>query len=211
MRYLSLFLLAASAVLPQQQHQHHPPRSAEQYARSLENPKRDAWQKPHEVVMALDLKPEETIADIGAGTGYFARHFARHAAKVYAVDIDEKLLGMAKAKAPGNLEIVLAEPDDPKLPEQSVDTIFFCNVLHHIENRGPYYQKLAKALKPGGRIVNIDFYKKPLPVGPGVGMKLSEEQVIGEFEAAGFRLVKKFDFLPYQYFLVFERAPGISW
>ena len=190
--------------LGQVPNQHHPP-SSDEYAKVLEDPSRDEWQKPHEVVMALGLTPSDAIADIGAGTGYFARRFAQHAGKVYAVDIDEKLLKIAKQDAPANLETVLAAPDDPRLPERSVDLIFFCDVLHHIENRAAYYPKLAKALKPGGRIVNVDFYKKPLPVGPPEDMKLSEEQVIAEFKAAGFGLKKKLDLLPYQYFLVFGR------
>jgi arsenite methyltransferase len=193
------------AVFGQESRQHHPPRSAEEYIRILNDPKRDVWQMPHEVVVALDLKPNETVADIGAGSGYFARRFARHAAKVYAVDIDEKLLKAAREGAPPNLETILAAPDDPKLPERSVDTFFFCDVLHHIENRPAYYAKLAKALKPGGRIAIVDFYKKPLPVGPPEKMKLSEEDVIAELATAGFRKTKSFGFLPYQYFLMFER------
>jgi ubiquinone/menaquinone biosynthesis C-methylase UbiE len=184
--------------------EHHPPRSAEEYARVLNDPQRDGWQKPHEVIAALALRPDEVIADLGAGTGYFARRFAQHAAKVYAIDIDEELLKRVRAGAPANLETVLAAPDDPRLPEASLDTVFICDTLHHIANRAAYFPKLKKALKPGGRIVNIDFYKKPLPVGPPPGMKLSEEEVIAEFKAAGFRLVKTFDFLPYQYFLVFQ-------
>lgn len=171
----------------------------------LEDPSRDAWQKPHDVVMALDLKPTDIVADVGAGTGYFARRFALHAGKVYAVDIDESLLAVARAKAPDNLETVLAAPDDPHLPEQSTDMIFFCDVLHHIENRLAYYAKLTKVLKPGGRIVVIDFYKRPLPIGPPPSMKLSDQEVIAEFRKAGFALKKRLDTLPYQYFLFFER------
>ncbi|HTT62401.1 MAG TPA: class I SAM-dependent methyltransferase [Bryobacteraceae bacterium] len=202
-----IVLAAAIAVVcaAQVPHQHHPPDSGE-YARVLEDPQRDAWQKPHEVVMALDLKPTETIADIGAGSGYFTRRFARHAAKVYAVDIDAKLLEIAMKDAPKNVEAVLAAPDDPRLPAASVDTIFFCDVLHHIEHRAAYYPKLAKALKPGGRIVVIEFYKKPLPLGPPESMKIAEPEMIAEMKAAGFRETKRFEFLPYQYFIVFERA-----
>ncbi|MGH9658388.1 MAG: class I SAM-dependent methyltransferase [Bryobacteraceae bacterium] len=169
-----------------------------------DNPEREKWQKPHDVVMALDLKPSEIVADIGAGSGYFARRFARHAAKVYAVDIDEKLLAAIRQAAPPNLETVLGAADDPKLPDAAIDTVFICNVLHHIENRPAYYARLARALKPRGRIVIVDFYKRKLPVGPPEGMKLSETDVEGELKAAGFRKVKSFDFLPYQYFLVFE-------
>ncbi len=80
--------------------QHHPPRNAEEYARVLNDPQRESWQRPHEVVKALGLRSDETIADLGAGTGYFARRFAPHVAKVYAIDIDEKLLKIAKDGAP---------------------------------------------------------------------------------------------------------------
>jgi len=185
--------------------QHHPPQSAGEYARVLDDAKREEWQKPDEVIRALALRPQEVIADIGAGTGYFSKRLARQAGKVYAVDIDADLLKMAAQDAPQNMVTVLAAPDDPRLPQGGIDTVFFCDVLHHIGNRPEYYKKLARALAPGGRIVNIDFQKRQLPVGPPPSMKLSEEQVVAEFRAAGFRLAKKFDFLPYQYFLVFER------
>jgi ubiquinone/menaquinone biosynthesis C-methylase UbiE len=190
--------------LGQVPHQHHPPSSGE-YAKVLEDPSRDEWQKPHEVVMALGLKATDVVADIGAGTGYFARRFANHASSVYAVDIDKELLAIIQKNAPPNLTVVLAAPDDPRLPEQSVDLIFFCDVLHHIENRAGYYPKLVKALKPGGRVVVVDFYKKALPVGPPPTMKLSDEEVIAELRNAGLTLTKRLDILPYQYYLFFER------
>lgn len=204
MKLCALMFFFAGIGLGQVPHQHHPPSSGE-YAKVLEDPSRDEWQKPHEVVMALGLKATDVVADIGAGTGYFARRFANHASKVYAVDIDKELLAIIQKNAPPNLTAVLAAPDDPRLPEQSVDLIFFCDVLHHIANRAAYYPKLVKALKPGGRVVVIDFYKKPLPVGPPESMKLSEKEVIAEFQKAGFALRKRLDILPYQYFLFFER------
>ncbi len=190
----------------QVKHQHHPPRSATEYMHALDAKERDAWQKPHEVIAALNLRREEVIADIGAGTGYFSRRFARHAASVFAVDIEPKLLDVAAKDALPNLRTVIAAADNPRLPDASVDTIFFCNVLHHIEGRPAYYAKLDRALKPGGRVVIVDFYKRKLPVGPPVEMKLSETQVESELAAAGFRRKASFDFLPHQYFLVFERG-----
>jgi ubiquinone/menaquinone biosynthesis C-methylase UbiE len=202
---ISCSLLAAASLAAQSRHQHHPPQSAEEYARVLNDPERDSWQKPHEVVMSLKLRPDEAIADIGAGTGYFARRFAKHAGIVYAQDIDPKLLAIAAKDAPPNFRTILGTPDDPKLPASSLDTIFFCDVLHHIDNRGPYYAKLATALKPGGRIVVVDFHKKPLPVGPPESMKLSKEQVTAELAAAGFAQTAEFDILSYQYFLEFRR------
>ena len=198
-----MFLLAAAAS-GQVPHQHHPP-SSDEYAKVLEDPSRDEWQKPHDVIVALDLKATDSVADIGAGTGYFARRFANHAGKVYAVDIDEKLLAIAAKNAPPSLQTILSVSDDPRLSPQSVDVVFFCDVLHHIESRPAYYAKLAKALKPGGRIVVIDFYKKDLPVGPPPSMKLSEQEVAAEFNQAGFVVAQHLDILPYQYFVVFKK------
>ena len=205
-----LFSLWCGAITwAQVPHQHHSP-SSDEYAKVLEDPSRDKWQKPHEVVMALDLKPSDTVADIGAGTGYFARRFAQHGGKVYAVDIDDKLLAIIRKNAPPNLETVLAAPDDPHLAAGTIDMIFFCDVLHHIDNHPAYYAKLAKALKPDGRIVVIDFYKKDQPIGPPPAMKISDADVITEFRTAGFTLSKRLEILPYQYFLFFERTKSAS-
>ncbi|MBZ5578970.1 MAG: class I SAM-dependent methyltransferase [Acidobacteriia bacterium] len=204
MKLRAYVFIVAVAAWGQVPHQHHPP-SSDEYAKVLEDPSRDEWQKPHEVVMALNLKSTDVIADIGAGTGYFARRFANHAGKVYAVDIDRELLAIAEKGAPANLTTVLAAPDDPRLPAHSVDIIFICDVLHHIENRAAYYPKLAETLKQGGRIVVIEFYKKDMPIGPPASMKLSDAEVISEFRNAGFTLAKRLDILPYQYYLFFDK------
>jgi arsenite methyltransferase len=198
----SLILFLSGAVAAQVPNQHHAPRSASEYARVLEDPSRDAWQKPDEVVAALKLRPDEAVADIGAGSGYFARRFVKHAGKVYAVDIDAKLLELIATEP--NLVKVHATADDPKLPDSSVDTVFICDVLHHIEGRPAYYGKLLKALKPGGRIVIVDFHKRDLPVGPPAAMKLSQDQVVAEMKRAGLRLNREEKFLPHQYFLTFR-------
>jgi SAM-dependent methyltransferase len=192
--FVCCFALLASAQIP---HQHHPPLSADEYAKILEDPSRDEWQKPHEVVMALKIEPIDVVADIGSGTGYFARRFALHAAKVYAIDIDPKLLEISARSAPPNLLTVLAQPGDPMLAPSSVDLILFCDVLHHLDSRPLYLRHLQTVLKPGGRIVAIDFHKKPLPLGPPEAMKLSEDSVIAEFQEAGFPLSRKETFLPH--------------
>ena len=197
-------LFAAGAMAQMHDQMHHPPQSTAEYAKVLEDPGRDDWQKPHEVIMALKLRPSDVIADIGAGTGYFARRFAIHAAKVYAVDIDAGLLDIVAKSAPPNLVTVLAQPDDPRLAPSSVDVIFFCDVLHHLEHRVPYFRHLKTVLRPDGRIVVVDFFKGELAVGPPDSMKLSEETVISEFRDAGFQLSRKEKFLPYQYFLEFR-------
>lgn len=211
----SALLLSIALAPPQQIHggdtRRHVPRSPEEYARTLEDPKRDEWQKPHEVVQALDLKPGATVADLGAGTGYFVLRFAHRVGpqgKVLAVDIDPQLLDRISRRVEeqklANVETVLASPDDPHLRAGSVDLIFLCDVIHHIDQRPAYYELLARALKPGGRIVIVDFHKRPLPVGPPPKMKIAREEMIREFDASGFRLSREHTFLPHQYFLVFE-------
>lgn len=179
----------------------HPPGGMERW---LEDSRRAEWQKPAEVVSALALRPEETVADIGTGTGYFTRLFAAHSAEVYAVDVNARFLQSIDSLRLPNVVTVHASEDNPRLPAAAIDTIFFCNVLHHIDDRPVYYAKLRAALRPGGRVVVIDFHKRPLPQGPPPSMKLAEEEVEQEFDRAGFRLDKKHGFLPYQYFLEFR-------
>jgi len=178
----------------------------------FEDPARAEWQKPEEVVKKLELKPGGTVADIGAGTGYFTRLFAAAVGpggKAIGLDIEPSMVDYMKedAKKQGltNYEAKIVKPDDAGLPSKSVDVIFICNTYHHIEDRVNYLKKLTGALKPNGRIVIVDFYKKPMPVGPqSVAHKISEEDVKKEFKKAGYRLKKSLDFLPYQYYLEFS-------
>jgi SAM-dependent methyltransferase len=181
------------------------------YIAALEDPARDAWQKPHEVVAALDLKPGEVVADIGAGSGYFALRFAHHVGpggRVFAVDVSQEMLTYLERRAAetrlDNVRAVLAPPDDPLLPDGSVDRVFVCDVWHHIEDQPGYLAKLRKALRPSGEIVMVDFHKRDLPVGPPTSMKIAREDLVAQLEAQGLRLVREHTFLPHQYFLVFS-------
>ena len=191
-----------------QMHQlHSDPKS---YIGALEDPKRDAYQKPQEVMGALGLKPGEVIADIGAGSGYFTfrlAHHVGHTGKIYAVDVSPNMIlhinrHIRESKAT-NVVSILADPDDPLLPHASVNRFFFSNSWHHIENQTKYLSLMKKMLKPGGEIIMIDFHKKDLPVGPPMEMKIAREDLIKQMESNGFRLTKEHTFLPYQYFLVF--------
>ena len=202
-------VLAAGQVAHQE---HHPPQNTSRYIQVLESPSRDAWQQPEKVLKALDLKPGESVADVGSGPGYFTLRFARAVrptGKVYGVDISRGMLDylekQAKEEHLTNVQPLLAQPHNPELPPASVDVIFICDTLHHISDRAAYFPLLKRALKPGGHLVNIDFHKRPLPVGPPVEMKIPKTEMIREAETAGFHLVRQYDFLKYQYFLVFAR------
>jgi ubiquinone/menaquinone biosynthesis C-methylase UbiE len=204
--------LAGMAAAPLTRAQHARPESHSEYIQFLEDPKRAEWQKPAEVLAKLSLKPGETVADLGAGSGYFTLLFAKAVGpqgKVYAIDVLPEMLDCIRdrAQADGvkNIQLVQAQPHDPELPPASVEMIFICDTLHHISSRPAYYPLLAKALRPGGRLVNVDFYKKPLPVGPPPEMKIDKHDMIEEAKAAGFYVVQDFDFLPYQYFLIFQQ------
>jgi arsenite methyltransferase len=192
----------------QQMHQLH--RDSNAYIGMLEDPKRDAYQKPHEVLTALAIKPGEVIADIGAGSGYFTFRLAHHVGdkgRVYAVDVSPEMIlhlnrRIRDLKAM-NVSSILADPDDPLLPERSVNRFFFSTSWHHIDNHEKYLSLMKRLLKPGGEVVMIDFHKKELPVGPPMQMKIAREDLIKEMESNGFRLTNEHTFLPYQYFLVF--------
>jgi len=185
-------------------------REPKSYIGALEDPKRDAYQKPHEVLTALNLKPGEVIADIGAGSGYFTFRLAPilgDKGKVYAVDVSPDMVlhinRRIRELKVNNVISILADPDDPLLPDASVNRFFFCDSWHHIENRTKYLSLMKRMLKPGGEIVMIDFHKKELPIGPPMRMKIAREDLIKQMESNGFRLTKKHTSLPYQYFLVF--------
>ncbi len=180
------------------------------YIGALEDPKRDAYQKPHEVIHALNLKSGEVIADIGAGSGYFTFHLARHVGdkgKVYAVDVSPEMIlhvnRRIREQKANNVVTLLADPDDPLLPDRSVNRFFFSDSWHHIDNQTKYLALMKRMLKPGGEVVMIDFHKKELPVGPPMQMKIAREDLIKQMESGGYRLTKEHTFLPYQYFLVF--------
>lgn len=203
--------ISAQDAVKRDQHQMHRLHSdPKSYIGALEDPKRDAYQKPHEVLTSLNLKPGEIIADIGAGSGYFTFRLAHHVGdkgKVYAVDVSADMIRhinrrIRELKA-GNVVSVLADPDDPLLPEGSVNRFFFSDSWHHIENQTKYLSLMKQVLKPGGEIIMIDFHKKELPVGPPMQTKIAREDLIRQMESNGFRLAKEHTFLPYQYFLVF--------
>ena len=192
---------------------HHRFDDIERWVEAFEDPARNEWQKPDQVVAALPLRRGQVIADIGAGTGYFTRRLAAAVGsegQALALDIEPGMVAYVRERAARegqhNLEAILCQPDDPGLEPASVDGILIVDTIHHVQDRGAYYPKLARALRAGGWLAIVDFHKRELPVGPPPEDKIAREAMIAELETAGWRLTAEHAFLPYQYFLIFE--PG---
>ncbi|NIQ01235.1 MAG: methyltransferase domain-containing protein [Nitrospinaceae bacterium] len=169
-----------------------------------QEPERDEWQKPEQVVAALNLQPGQAVADLGAGTGYFTFRLAAavgDTGQVYAVDIDQEMIDILDdqkiRKQAVNVKSVLAKEHDPLLPKP-VGLIFAVNSTHHIKERVDYFKNAARYLKPGGRVAVVDFKE-------GAFRHFVKRQtLLDEFKAAGYTFVQEFDFLPKQNFMVFR-------
>jgi ubiquinone/menaquinone biosynthesis C-methylase UbiE len=176
----------------------------------FDDPARDLWQLPDRVIAALNLKSGQIVADIGAGTGYFSVRLAKSNAspKVYAADIEPEMVSYLRERAAkeglNNLIAVQAAADQPNLPEP-VDLILIVDTYHHIGDREAYFRRLAKSMKPGGRVVIIDF-KPDSPEGPPKEFRFPLERFKSEMGKAGYKLAERHTFLPRQQFLIFEVA-----
>lgn len=211
--FVEAVLLAALAAPAGDSHDatvHHSFDDVAKWVRLFDDPGRDAWQKPEAVLSMLAVGRGMTVADLGAGTGYFSVRLAKAVGpegRVLAIDVEPKLVDYmkeraAKAQLP-QITPVLAPPDDPKLPAKGVDLVLIVDTWHHIDDRLHYLAKLAAGLKAGGVVAVVDFKKGDFPVGPPDAHKLTAEAVSSEFVSAGFRLAKRSDELDYQYVLVF--------
>lgn len=208
-------LLWAGPVPAQQGHQHERMPNVMEYLDRLDRPERDHDQKPAQVVDALELKPGMHVADLGAGSGYFTRRFVEavgETGKVYVIDVEPEALkyveeSLIRMHRRFEAEFILARPDNPKIPVESVDLIFVCDTYHHLEDRADYFRNVKTSLKPGGRIALIDFYHDERSGDPGFPKRhlVPREKVIEEMTTAGYRLAKEHRFLPKQYFLEFTR------
>jgi SAM-dependent methyltransferase len=207
--FFFILVLAATPAFGQTPHTHqHQFKDAEKWAHVFDDPKRDEWQKPHQVIQALKLAPDAIVADVGAGTGYFSARLATMLpnGKVYAVDVEpdmvKHLAERAQREGRKNMQAVQGTPGDAKLPEKA-DLILFVDVHHHIDRREQYFRKLRDSLKPGGRVAIIDF-RPESPTGPPKHTRISSGKVKAELSAAGYSLAEEHAFLPNQYFLVFR-------
>ena len=211
---VAALLVSIATTLALAQHGHQPMHrhfsGAERWAQVFDDPARDEWQKPDQVVAALKLAPDARVADIGSGTGYFAVRLARAVPQgtVTGADLEPDMVRHLNHRAAHeqlpNLSSLVAAPDDPRLPEP-VDLALFVDVYHHIGSRERYFANLRAALRPGGRVAIIDF-KPDSPEGPPTHFRVPAEQVKTQMQRSGYRLAEDNGFLPYQYFLVFTPA-----
>lgn len=190
---------------------HHSFKDARDWAKVFDNPSRNAWQKPQQVIAALHLKPNDVVVDLGAGTGYFTVRLARALphGRVIAVDIEPHMLAWIRHRAArdrlGNISTVLGTADSPRV-SGPIDVMLVVNTFHHIDHRADYFRRVAPLLAPGGRVVIVDFRSGKLPVGPPDRFKVPPAEATQEMRAAGFSRCASFNGLPYQYMLSFGLA-----
>jgi ubiquinone/menaquinone biosynthesis C-methylase UbiE len=184
---------------------------AEKYIAFLERPERAQWQRPDAVVAALGLAGNETIADVGAGSGYFSFRLAAALPQgtVVATDVEPEMVRhihhRVMSEGVRNLRVELGKPDDPGVPH-TADWVLLCDVLHHIADRAAWLGKLANEMKPGARLALIEFKEGPLPEGPPAATKIPKAELVSLVTRAGLRLEREQpDLLPYQSFLVFKK------
>ena len=209
--YVVAIAIVAVSILPDTVAAQLASRPAEEWVKTLENPERVAGLRTDEVVARLKLKTADVVADLGAGSGLFSFPLAKAVAsgRVYAVELDEGFLTRIrdKAKLQGvtNIVTVRGQFTDPSLPARDVDVAFFHDVLHHVENRAAYLKSVAGYVKPGGRIVVIEFNPGDSPHKAEPQLVVSKEQAAGWMAAAGFVPDEDIALFPDKYFVVYRR------
>jgi predicted methyltransferase len=210
---IAFFLLVVAVQVAAGPHDatvHHSFDDVEQWTAVFDDPARDAWQRPDDVVRALALRAGAWVADLGAGTGYFSRRLSEAVGGdgvVFAIDTEPNLVAYLRSRAERertpNVIPVLASPSNPRLPRGSCDLVLIVDTYHHIDDRVGYFRDLRRVLRPGGRVAIVDWQKRAAPVGPEIEHKLDRAVVVDEMTRSGFRLVGEPDLLPYQYLLIF--------
>lgn len=195
-------------------HGDHDFKDAAAWAKVFDDPARDAWQKPEEVVALLGALPGQVVADVGAGTGYFERYLSRAvggAGVVYALDTEpdmvEYLTARAARDAWPNVVAKLVVPGDPGLTSASVDRVLIVDTWHHLPDRLAYARLLAAALRPGGAIAVVDF-APDAPMGPPPAMRLAADRVVAELAQAGLDARIADESLPHQYVVLAHKPTG---
>jgi ubiquinone/menaquinone biosynthesis C-methylase UbiE len=174
---------------------------------------RDSTEQPEKVLDALQIPPGATVADVGAGVGYFTWRLAQRVGpkgKVIAVDVQQRMLDLMaenlKRRNISNVEMVLGGVRDPRLPEGAVDLVLLVDVYHEFSEPEAMTTHIHRALKPNGRLVLVE-YRKEDPTIPILPLhKMSVEEVRSEIEPIGFQFREALEFLPTQHILIFNRT-----
>jgi len=180
----------------------------------LEGPDRDAWQRPDQIMDALQLGENSVVADLGAGGGWFTVRLARHVGPnghVYAEDIQPQMIDAIDRRMQrehlNNVTTMLGTADDPKLPAGALDAVLIVDAYHEIEHPATLLRNLRTSLKPTGVVAIVNFKKDGGGPGPSMEERVEPERVIADAHAAGLELRKRENFLRYQYMLIFGPAP----
>ena len=177
----------------------------------LERPSRVTEEKPDLTVEELDLKPDDVVADIGAGTGYFSFRMAQQVpeGKVYAVDIQPEMLDaisfLKEENNIDNVETVLGTEENPNLPPESIDLALMVDAYHEFAYPREMMEGIVEALKPGGRVVLLEYRKENPMIMIKPLHKMTQKQVKKELKAVGLKWQETKQFLPEQHFLVFSK------
>ena len=177
----------------------------------LERPSRVTQEKPDLTVEQLDLKPDDVVADIGAGTGYFSFRMAQQVpeGKVYAVDIQPEMLDeiafLKEERNIDNVETVLGTEQKPNLPPESIDLALMVDAYHEFAYPREMMEGIVEALKPGGRVVLLEYRKENPMIMIKPLHKMTQKQVKKELKAVGLKWQETKQFLPEQHFLVFGK------
>ena len=193
-----------------------PNADVEEWVKRFEGESREVYDRRKQILAAIEVKPEMTAADIGAGSGLFTRLMADAVGErgtVYAVDISEKLLDYIRTSAEKfklpQVKTILGTDQSPQLPEASVDVVFICDTYHHFEFPQKMMTAIHRALKPAGRVVIIDFIREEGISSDWVmeHVRAGQKVVEQEIEACGFRKVREVEgLLKENYFIVFEKV-----
>jgi ubiquinone/menaquinone biosynthesis C-methylase UbiE len=192
-------------------HYEHDFSDVSKYVEAFESPKRDAWQKPADVVSLLQLWPGNVVADIGAGTGHFEPYLAKAvgaSGRVLALDVEPHMIAYLKRRVEkerlANVTVQKVAPDAPGLADGSVDRLLVVNTWHHLPQRARYAAAMNRALRPGGFVVVVDFTAES-PEGPPARHRLSPATVIAELQAGGFSARTVAESLPLQYVVIGQK------